>query len=175
MLAARPGHDVAIVNGGGLRAPLPAGPLHYGALYESFPFDNRFATVAMTGAELAEALGIVAGHDGSFFSLGGLRADVRCDGPRLRVTLTRSDGRRVRDDAKLRVLTTDFLATGGDGFFGAAKRRTDAVSLEDGPPIREEMVTVLDAMGNRELAPDAYHRDATPRVRLQRPRPLTCP
>ena len=95
---------------------------------------------SMTGAELADALATVAAHDGSFFSLGGLRADVRCDGPRLRVTLTRGDGRRVRDDAKLRVLTTDFLATGGDGFFGAAKRRTDAVSLEDGPPDRKSVV-----------------------------------
>jgi ribosomal protein S15 len=56
MLAARPGGDVAITNGGGLRADLPAGPLRYGALYEATPFDNRFAAIRMTGADLRRAI-----------------------------------------------------------------------------------------------------------------------
>ena len=46
---ARPRSDVAVLNGGGMRAGLPAGPLRYGGLYEAFPFDNGFATLAHAG------------------------------------------------------------------------------------------------------------------------------
>ena len=52
MLAASPKAQVALTNGGGLRADLPAGALHYGALYQAMPFDNRLAIVTLTGAHL---------------------------------------------------------------------------------------------------------------------------
>jgi 2',3'-cyclic-nucleotide 2'-phosphodiesterase (5'-nucleotidase family) len=52
MLAARPDGDVAVTNGGGLRADIPGGPLTYGSLYEAMPFDNRFAVVKLTGVHL---------------------------------------------------------------------------------------------------------------------------
>ncbi len=51
--------DVAIYNGGGLRADIPAGPLTYGRLYEVFPFDNRVARLTVTGDELRR---VVEGH-----------------------------------------------------------------------------------------------------------------
>jgi 5'-nucleotidase len=56
MRAARPQADVALYNGGGLRADLPAGPLVYGAFYEALPFDNRFALVRMEARDLAQML-----------------------------------------------------------------------------------------------------------------------
>ena len=43
MLAAQPRAQVALTNGGGLRADIPAGPLTYGELFKAMPFDNRFA------------------------------------------------------------------------------------------------------------------------------------
>jgi len=58
MLRARPGIDVAILNGGGLRADLPAGPLRYGALYQALPFDNRFARVRLRADQLAAMLAV---------------------------------------------------------------------------------------------------------------------
>ena len=174
MLAARPAHDVAIMNGGGLRATLPAGPLHYGALYEAFPFDNRFATVRMTAGELGQAIAGYLGHDGSFFSLGGLRAQAHCDGGRLAVTLSRSNGRRLRDAEALEILTTDFLATGGDGLFAAVQARADAVVVEDGPPIREVLADALRKAGPRKIVPVEYLRPGAPRVGFTGPRPVRC-
>ena len=49
MRAARPTADVALTNGGSLRAELPAGALTYGELYEALPFDDRFVTIADHG------------------------------------------------------------------------------------------------------------------------------
>ena len=44
--------DVALTNGGGLRADIPAGDLTYGRLYEAMPFDNRFAVVELKGKHI---------------------------------------------------------------------------------------------------------------------------
>src|SRR5207249_565512 len=88
MLAARPDADVAMTNGGGLRADLPAGELTYGQLFEAMPFDNRFALVAMTGAQLQH---MVAGNlekDGGILSWSGLTAKARCTDGKLDVAIT---------------------------------------------------------------------------------------
>jgi 5'-nucleotidase len=182
MLRARPSADVAIVNGGGLRADLPAGPLRYGALYEAFPFDNRFATIRTTARDLASMLAGNAADRGGFFSIGGLRAEVRCEAGALRAALVRDDGRPVPPDAPLVVLTSDFLATGGDGAFAAlagghpdaAGDHPGAIALEDDPPIREEMARILRAAGG-ELDPRAFFDPAAPRIRLPGARPVRCP
>ncbi len=61
-----PGADVGMTNGGGLRAPLPAGPLTYGHVYEALPFDNRLAVLRLRGADLRRIveLGLAGGHGG---------------------------------------------------------------------------------------------------------------
>lgn len=175
MLQGHPGADAAIINGGGLRADLPAGPLNYGALYQAMPFDNRYAVVRMTGAELGAILSAVAGRSGSYFSLGGLRAEVRCEGHERVVVLTRSDGSVVGLEENLTILTSDFLATGGDGIFSdLARARPEAFTIEDDPPIREAMATALRARGgtvSRGALFDARH----PRIRYAGgSRPVRC-
>ena len=72
MRAARPRADVALTNGGGLRADLPPGPLSYGRLFEALPFDNRFATIPITGAELGDAVARNLGRDNGIVSLSGV-------------------------------------------------------------------------------------------------------
>ena len=44
--------DVAIANGGGIRAPLSAGDLTVGDMYTILPFDNQLVTLKVTGADL---------------------------------------------------------------------------------------------------------------------------
>src|SRR5204863_455952 len=56
MRAANPKADVALTNGGAIRAELAPGPLTYGQLHEVLPFDDGFSAVAMTGAELASVI-----------------------------------------------------------------------------------------------------------------------
>ena len=113
MRAARPGSDVALVNGGGVRADLPIGPLTYGRLYEALPFDNRFATISVTAGELAAVIAANLSRDNGIVSVSGLRAVARCAAGALTVTLERS-GRPMSPETPLTVVTSDFLATGGD-------------------------------------------------------------
>lgn len=170
MRAARPGSDVAMINGGGMRAGLPAGALTFGHLYETFPFDNAFATMRVSAGELRRLLTRSLGRSPSLVSLSGVRVRARCEHQQLTVTLTRADGSPLPDDRMLGLATTDFLATGGDGFFADAGLR-----FEVGPPIRDEMAEVLRKRGGT-LAPDdgALLDPSRPRFDLPGPVPIRC-
>jgi len=185
MRAAHAGGDVALLNAGGVRAEWPAGPLTYGTLYESFPFDNRFATVRITGAELAELIRRNLQGDHGILLFSGLTARARCvaegEGEgRLEVVLTRDGGRRIRPDETLTLVTSDFLATGGDGVFAEIRSaRPEAIRIEDGPPIREAIAELLPRAGDR-LIRRSLRRAAPRRPRVVWPealgeRPLRCP
>ncbi len=173
MRAARPGADVALTNGGGLRADLPAGPLRYGALFEAQPFDNRFATIPLSGAELAEIVARNLERDSGIISISGVRARARCDGGRLSVTLSRGDGRAVAPGDRLTLATSDFLATGGDGLYPSAVAARAV--FDDGAPIREALT---DQLRGRKvpLRPDdpALYDPAHPRLDYPGPRPVRC-
>jgi 5'-nucleotidase len=177
MRAARPGADVALTNGGGLRADLPAGPLTYGALYEVMPFDNRFATVRLTGAQLTRLVARnLAGSRGAFL-LSGVRVVARCAGGKLVVKLRRDKtGRPVRDRDKLRLVTSDFLAGGGDGMLAELDLPAGAVELhDDGPTIRDAVAEVLKRrrVPLRGDDPRLYDPKA-PRLDLPGSRPIRC-
>lgn len=174
MRAARPQADLTLYNGGGLRADLPAGPLAYGSFYEALPFDNRFALVQTNGHDVAELFARDIATGGSVLSVSGLRVIARCEAGAVRVRLERADGRVVGDADPLVLATSDFLATGGDGFFVTAREREGAVTLEDDPPMREAMVAILEARGGTLDAAtlvDAAH----PRIEIPGgERPLHC-
>jgi 2',3'-cyclic-nucleotide 2'-phosphodiesterase (5'-nucleotidase family) len=173
MHAARPAADVAVLNGGSLRVDLPAGPLTYGRLFEALPFDNRFAVIPMTGAELAEAITRNLQRDNGIISLSGVRADAHCKDGTLTVTLLHPSGRPLAPGAKLEVLTSDFLATGGDGLFSEETKQR--AKLDDGPPIRDAMADLLRAR-KTPLTPDdpALFDPAHPRIAYPGARPVRC-
>jgi 5'-nucleotidase len=147
MRTARPDADVTLMNGGGVRANLAPGPLTYGDVFLMMPFDNRFATLEMTAQQLRALLArnLSATKKGGLFSLSGLRASVTCgpDGA-ASVTLRRDDGAAVHDDTVLRVVTTDFIATGGDGGLGVGVR---SVILDEGEPLRDHLARALRTRG----------------------------
>jgi 5'-nucleotidase len=104
------GAEAAIGYGGGrggLRAPLPAGPLTVGALYDTFPFDNRVVRARVTGAQLVQMLeGQLTQRRRGLASLSGLRGVVRCEGTQARVTLTRMSGAPIAPDDELVIAST---------------------------------------------------------------------
>jgi 2',3'-cyclic-nucleotide 2'-phosphodiesterase (5'-nucleotidase family) len=168
--AARPGTDVAVLNGGSLRAGLPAGPLRYGSFYEAFPFDNGFATLRMPAGYLAMRLARSFERASSLVLLSGVRVRARCEGGHFDVTLTRPDGSPIYDLDPLVVTTSDYLATGGDGFFGREK-----ATIENGVPMREAMVDLLRERGGTLDPGDPRLFDpGKPRIDLPAPVPVRC-
>lgn len=111
------GSDVALFNGGGFRASIPAGTVRMKHVYQTFPFVNELVTGTLTGAKLQEALDRSASLDpadnpGGFLQVSGLRYAIR-GGRALDVTV---GGAPLDPQARYRAVMPDFLAAGGDGY-----------------------------------------------------------
>ncbi len=150
MRAAVPDADLAIGMGarrGGLRRGLPAGPLTRGPLFDVFPFDNRIATLVMTGAQLRQALArqLIRGW-GGIPSVSGVRVRVACDGPRPELEILRPSGAPVAPTDTLIVAATDFFAARATRDAAVTRREP---SLAMAPLVRDAVATWLSTRGGR--------------------------
>lgn len=72
--------DIAMINGGGIRADLSVGEVTYNDLLSLFPFGNTVCTATLTGSQLADALEVsvrlLPEENGSFMQVSGLRFEV---------------------------------------------------------------------------------------------------
>lgn len=163
--------DVGLINGGGIRTSLGAGPLTYGELYELYPFDNRFAKVQMTGAELAELIAENLQSDRGFQSLSGVRGEARCERGEVRVELRLESGMRVHPRRRLNVVMSDYLATSASPVLTRV-REEGRVRIED-DLVREQIADQLEAQSGLVIDPRAA-RLAPGRIRHSG-RPMVCP
>jgi 5'-nucleotidase len=148
MLAAVPGADAAINNTrGGLRSDLPAGPLTYGVLYEVFPFENRLMRIELTGAQLLRVVQAELTQSRDVPGLSGLQVRAACAGGTMTVVVQRPSGRPIRPADRLTIVTTDFLATGGDGIFARVMPPGGFSAAEDLPVVRDVVVDWLRRRG----------------------------
>ena len=121
--AAVPDSDVVIYNATGTRAVLPAGPITYADIHALLPFDSVVASGRLPASVIAQAIlwGVTRGP---LPIVSGIEADVTCEGEQPRVSLTRG-GQPVPDDALLNVVTSEFLSSGGAGYFPDMEARFD--------------------------------------------------
>jgi 2',3'-cyclic-nucleotide 2'-phosphodiesterase (5'-nucleotidase family) len=72
--------DIAFVNGGGIRANIPAGDITYGQIIEVHPYSNAMCVVEATGQEILDALewsvAKLPGESGGFLQVSGLKFTV---------------------------------------------------------------------------------------------------
>ena len=79
--------DVAMINGGGIRADLPEGKVTYNDLLSVFPFNNTACTATLTGQQLVDALefsvSFLPEENGSFMQVSGVKfvADASVPSP----------------------------------------------------------------------------------------------
>jgi predicted secreted protein len=119
------GTTVAIVNSGAIRASIPAGDISLGQIREVMPYDNYLVVLALTGRQIIAALenGVsqVADGAGRFPQVSGLRYiwnPEAAAGSRIVSVEVKSDGgyKPIDLTGVYRVVTSDFLARGGDGY-----------------------------------------------------------
>lgn len=164
--------DVAFMNGGGLRANLPAGSLTYGALFEAFPFDNRLATAKLTVAELERVVANNLQRSTGLLSISGLEVSAACKSGKLDVSLRRPGAKKpLADDVKVTLVASDFLFLGGDGFWGEVKDpkfevdetlMRDAMEVELKKLPKVDATKLFDAKKPRYALPKARPIDCTP-------------
>jgi 5'-nucleotidase len=132
--------DIALNNNslGGLRADLPNGPLTFGQLYDTFPFDNRLVRVNVSGGALEQGIAnaLRRGRPGAF-GISGARVRASCGENGLRVELFRTSGQPIGPTESLVVVGMDSLL-GGQMFAVAFPPGT--VHVPANAPIVREVV-----------------------------------
>ncbi|MGZ9585570.1 bifunctional metallophosphatase/5'-nucleotidase [Paenibacillus marinisediminis] len=113
--------DVALTNGGGIRASIQAGDITKRNLYDALPFPNTLAVVEATGKELRAALenGVskIEESGGRFPHVSGMSFTFDIKQPAgSRVTNVKVGGQPIDDAKTYRVATNDFIIAGGDGY-----------------------------------------------------------
>ena len=110
------GTNVAVMNNGGIRADLRAGPATYGSFFEIEPFANLLVRMTVRGTDLR-----------AYFErlMGGRAPNVHISGAAVRYDPTQPPGSRlveatvagspIDDTRTYTVSLNDFMVTGGDG------------------------------------------------------------
>lgn len=142
-------YDIAFTNGGGLRAPIDAGPISVGEILEVLPFGNTMATFGLTGADLMTALengvsavGTTSGT-GRFPQISGMRFTFNpALPPRSRVLsaeVWNGTAYEPVDPTRVyKIVSNDFLRRGGDGY---TVFLNNAINPYDfGPPMEEAVI-----------------------------------
>ena len=107
--------DVAFYNMAGVRASLPAGDISYGQLYQVLPFTNVVVSVDLTGAQLRAVFEAASGTAGRLHVAGAIHT-YRFANPAGQRLISAVVGGAPIDPARVyRVVTIDYLLTGGDG------------------------------------------------------------
>jgi 5'-nucleotidase len=120
------GVQVAMVNGGGIRASIPSGNITIGQILEVLPFNNTVTRLDLTGEQLKQALehsvsGVESG-EGAFVHVAGIRLTwnpQQAPGSRITsVKIIGSNGQEKPLDSQAiyRVVTNNFMMKGGDGY-----------------------------------------------------------
>jgi len=145
------GSEIAIANGGGIRAGLPAGSVTRGDVLQILPFGNTLATFGLSGRDVVKALetGLARPGSGAFPHVAGLR--YRWDPSRpagsrvLRVEVRGADSTYapLADERIYRLVSNNFLRRGGDGYEVLRDNAIDAYDL--GPVLADAAVAYLAA------------------------------
>lgn len=102
------GVDIAITNNGGLRVPLPAGPISVGKMFELMPFENLMVILEFDAAGVDSLAQQIARRSGA---ISGLSFKVDAG------TETAFDihvgGQPLDAEKRYTVVTSDYLADGG--------------------------------------------------------------
>jgi 5'-nucleotidase len=155
------GAVAALMNPGGVRADLDAGPVTYEEAFTAQPFGNVLTTLDLTGAQLDCLLEQQFVTERVLSPSASLRYTVRqagapgtaadpCTGTRVDgITI---GGAPVDPAASYRITVNSFLAGGGDGFSVLTRATNDVVGVQD----LDALVAYLGA--DRPTAPPATDR-----------------
>lgn len=108
--------DIAMHNNGGIRAALPKGPISFGQLYAVLPFDNQLMALDQTGEQVLRILEHSVSSSPGKMQVAGMTFRIDTSKPAGDRILEATVGGEPLDPARsYRVVTIDYLASGGDG------------------------------------------------------------
>lgn len=100
--------DMAVVNMGSLRAPLPKGDITVGNIFQLMPFENELVILWLKGSEVKKLLDIFALEGGQ--GIAGVMMEIKNG----KVANSLIQGKSIDDNKLYSIATNDFLAGGND-------------------------------------------------------------
>ncbi len=151
------GIQIALQNGGGIRASIPKGPISMGQIMEVLPFGNTIATFEIKGEDLLAALenGVSRAENpenegtGRFLQVAGLRYTwdpSKPVGQRIvSVEVRNPDGTYspLDPNAIYKVAANDFMRKGGDDYKVLAEKAINPYDY--GPPLDQAVAEYIKA------------------------------
>lgn len=143
------GIEIAIQNGGGIRASIDAGPVTMGEVLTVLPFQNTLSTFQVTGATLIEALenGVSQVEEGAgrFAQVAGMSYAFDASKPAgERVSDVMVGGAPIDPEKVYGVVSNNYVRNGGDGY----KMFINAENAYDfGPDVADVLAEYLAAQG----------------------------
>ncbi len=104
--------DLAIVDRGGVRRPIPKGDLTKGQLMESFPFDNKVVVLELPGSLLLKLFDLMTRNGGEGVSR---NVEALMDAEEHICKWVTISGKSIDPQKIYRIATIDYLAQGKDG------------------------------------------------------------
>ncbi|OWP63858.1 hypothetical protein CDA63_06505 [Hymenobacter amundsenii] len=116
---------LGVMTNGGLRAPLPAGPVTVGSVFELMPFENQLVVLDAPGPVVQQLFDYAARLK---MAVSGATYTVSPDGKPTAILI---NGQPFNPAQTYPIAISDYLAGGGDGmsFFKALKPRDTGVLL----------------------------------------------
>ena len=148
------GVQIALTNGGGVRASIDAGPVTMGEVLTVLPFQNVLSTFQLTGADLKIALengvGQVEDGAGRFPQVAGIRfaydASATAGSRIVSVEVMENGEWSALDDGKLYgVVSNNYLRSGGDGYTVFVEKAVNAYDF--GPDLADVVAEYMIAGG----------------------------
>lgn len=132
------GAQIALTNGGGIRASIEAGEITVGDVITVLPFGNYIVTLDVLGSDLILALenGLTdyPAAKGAFPHVAGIKFTFDPSKPAMsRVTSVIFEGKEIDPNAYYSVATNDFMAAGGDQYtsLGASAQTGQYAALDE--------------------------------------------
>jgi 5'-nucleotidase len=156
------GAEIGLTNGGGLRAPLPAGPLAYGHIFEVMPFDNRVAVITTDGATVRRMVELGrSGRHGSLSWSGLAFAAHDCV-----VDTVVAAGEPLVPMRVYHVVTNDYLAAGGSSFDRLGLKPEQIEIYWNGPYLLRDVVARSLSKRGGEISAGDFYDPENPRQRV---------
>lgn len=103
---------ISFFNNGGLRSSLPKGAITRGNIFELMPFDNELVIITLSGKKTWELIRYAAMSGGQ--PMAGMKLGIHPDKTPASILI---NGQPFDSTKTYRVVTSDYLANGGDKMF----------------------------------------------------------
>lgn len=155
--------DIALINGGGIRADILKGPVRMNDILSVLPFANHPVVLKVNGKELKDifeyGLADVEGMAGRFPQVSGIQITYNPANPAgAKITDLKVAGSPVCPESWYTLATNDFLAAGGDGYVALKNLLATMTNTPEGSPQNNRVILFDSGRAIRDMVID-YIKD----------------